>query len=367
MSQEEKNTRDKGKFIAVVLSSAIALCLSAVSLMLFGLDTAVTGFVKLTVFLTGLSIVTAFTLAIIFRNSIRKTASEFAMSDFAAALKKIPVFNKFLSDYKYRVLFFAFITSISNLGFIIYLLVMAITHLSAWYASLLGMYTALYALRSAIIISDRLHVEKRGIKAQWIIFLVTGACLPAVAGIMAAPIIQMTIGSYPKGGGIFNIVVNSIFAITKISVAISGIAKSRNRKEPVIFALKNINTVVAFISLFNLQISIIIPFAHGYTMWEVVTALGALIAGWTLLLGVYMVILASIKLRRMHEAAVEAKAATGENFTISKTRLLIDNDDEDDEDYEDCDESSNECDETEECGETYGTDDAVRNEPSADD
>ena len=109
----------------------------------------------------------------------------------------------------------------------------------------------------------------------------------------------MAIGAYPKGGGIFNIVINGIFAITKISVAISGMAKSRNRKEPVLFALKNINTVIAFISLFNLQIAIIIPFAHGYTMWEVVAALGALIAGGTLILGVYMIILSSVKLKKI--------------------------------------------------------------------
>ena len=314
MTQERNNAHDKGKFISVVLSSAIALCLSAVSLILFGLDTAVTGFVKLTVFLTGLSIITAITLAVIFKNSVHRTASQFAMSDFVLSLKRFRIFDRFFSDYKYRVLFFSLITSVFNLGFIIYLLVMALKHSSAWYASLLGMYTALYALRSAIIISDKLHVEKSGIKAQWIIFLVTGACLPAVAGIMVAPIIQMAIGSYPKGGGIFNIVVNSIFALTKISVAISGVAKSRNRKEPVIFALKNINTVVAFISLFNLQISIIIPFAHGYTMWEVVTALGALIAGWTLLLGIYMIVLSSVKLRRIREAALAANASTGDNF-----------------------------------------------------
>ena len=40
MTQERNNAHDKGKFISVVLSSAIALCLSAVSLILFGLDTA---------------------------------------------------------------------------------------------------------------------------------------------------------------------------------------------------------------------------------------------------------------------------------------------------------------------------------------
>lgn len=299
MTEIRKNTHNKGKSVAVILTAAVALCLSAVSLILFGIRTGLSDIVKSVYFLTGLSILTSIILALVFRNAVRQTASELAVSDFVTSLRKIRIFDKFLSDYKYRVLFLTLVTSVFNLGFILYLLIMAITHRSSWYASLFGMYTALYALRSSIIISDKFHVEKSGIKAQWIIFLVTGACLPIVSGVMVAPIIQMAIGAYPKGGGIFNIVINGIFAITKISVAISGMAKSRNRKEPVLFALKNINTVIAFISLFNLQIAIIIPFAHGYTMWEVVAALGALIAGGTLILGVYMIILSSVKLKKI--------------------------------------------------------------------
>ena len=181
---------------------------------------------------------------------------------------------------------------------------MAISHRSTWYASLLGIYAALYILRSAVVYADKRHVGKYGMKAQWMIFLAVGACLPVIGGVMVVPIIQMSIGNYPKGGGLFSVVINSLFALIKIIIAVTGIAKSGNRRQPVVFALKSINSIFALFSLLTLQLSIIIAFAHGYTMWELIVALGVLIDSATIGLGVFMIVygLFSLKKKRYFEA-----------------------------------------------------------------
>lgn len=314
-----RREHDKAKFFSVIITVAVAVCLSAVSLILFGIHTTRTAVVTSVYCLTGLSLIAALVQIIVFKNPVKRVASDFVMSDFVLSLRKNRVFDKVFSDLRYRVSFMAFITLVGNLGFLIYLLVMAISHRSTWFASLIGVYAALYILRSAIVFADKRHVRHNGMKAQWIIFLIAGACLPLISGIMVAPIIQMVNGNYPKGGGLFSVVINSLFALIKIIIAVTGIAKSGNRRQPVVFALKSVNSVVALVSLFNLQISIIIAFANGYSMWELVTALGVLIAGSTMGLGVYMVIYAAVALKK--RKYFEEDSDDGPSITIDDATL----------------------------------------------
>ena len=50
--------------------------------------------------------------------------------------------------------------------------------------------------------------------------------LMSAGGAIAAPIIQMAVGSYPRSGGISNIVINAVFAFVKCVSAIARLMRA---------------------------------------------------------------------------------------------------------------------------------------------
>lgn len=93
----------------------------------------------------------------------------------------------------------------------------AVTYKSPWYAALAGFYAWLVIIRGGIVSADK-YVESRKYPAnnkekyKIVIALIGGIALISAGIAISAPIAQMAVGTYPKSGGIFNIVVNSVFA-----------------------------------------------------------------------------------------------------------------------------------------------------------
>lgn len=210
-----------------------------------------------------------------------------------AALRRHRLFGRILSDYGARTLFSSIVVLAANIVYVVYLALMAMIYESAWYGALAGFYAWLVVIRSAVVLWERYFARESGaetapMRRKRLIAVVSGCALIVAGGVASAPIIQMSIGSYPQGGGIPDVVINAVFAFVKMTSAIVQVVRAAGYRDPVAQSLRNVSLVTAMMSLLTLQVSIIIAFAHGYSMWEYVVGLGVLVSTATIVSGVYM-------------------------------------------------------------------------------
>lgn len=163
-------------------------------------------------------------------------------------------------------------------------------------------------MRAGVVLAERLTAKRAGtpeapLRDRHIIAVINGAMLIVAGGVIAAPAVQMSIGLYPHGGGIRDIVINAVFAAVKCTSAIVQFVRAAGYKDAVTQELRNISLVTALMSLLILQISVIDATAHGYSMWEYVVGLAVIVASSSVVLGVVSVArsgLSLTKLRRAH-------------------------------------------------------------------
>ena len=145
-----------------------------------------------------------------------------------------------------------------------------------------------------MVLAERLTAKRAGTssaphKDRHIIALVNGVLLIVAGGVIAAPSVQMSIGLYPEGMGVADVVVNTVFSFVKCSSAAVQSVRAAGYKDPVTRELRNIGLVTAFMSMLMLQTTIIAVFAHGYSMWEYVVGLAGIVATSTVVMGVVSV------------------------------------------------------------------------------
>lgn len=143
--------KDKLKFIVTVVTTVAALGLAALSWAVFGLGVTINDAVVALFVITGTLWVASAALIVLFRHSIKSVADSFAAGDMVLALRKYPVFERTFSDYGFRSVLLSAVASIGNLGYIIYLIVMAASYRDHWYASLVGFYGALWLMRIGVL------------------------------------------------------------------------------------------------------------------------------------------------------------------------------------------------------------------------
>ena len=245
-------------------------------------------------------------ILLIRRKDIAATAKDAVLSArFVASLRRFSVFERAFSDYGWRTLLSAL----------------------AWYSALAGFYAWLVIMRAGVVLAERLTAKRAGTpeapaRDRHIIAVINGSMLIVAGGVIAAPAVQMSLGLYPHGGGIRDIVINAVFAAVKCTSAIVQFVRSAGYKDAVTQELRNIGLVTALMSLLTLEVSIIDAYAHGYSMWEYVTGLAVIVASSSVVLGVVSVTRSGIsltKLRRAHtgqdagaEPLPEAASATTE-------------------------------------------------------
>ena len=237
---------------------------------------------------------TAGVILLIRRKDIATTAKDAVLAArFVASLRRFSVFERAFSDYGWRTLLSALVVLAGNIVYVSYLIWMAVAYISPWYAALAGFYAWLVIMRAGVVLAERLTAKRAGtpeapLRDRHIIAVINGAMLIVAGGVIAAPAVQMSIGLYPHGGGIPDVVINAVFAFVKMTSAIVQVVRAAGYRDPVAQSLRNVSLVTAMMSLLTLQVSIIIAFAHGYSMWEYVVGLGVLVSTATIVSGVYM-------------------------------------------------------------------------------
>ena len=131
-----------------------------------------------------------------------------------------------------------FISLLFNACYIAYLTVIAVFYRSTRYGTLVGYYLSVWLIQGGVSLSTH-HAEQKEhaplLLARKITlnFLFVGCALPLLGGVMSAAIIQMAIGSYPDSVGVWNIVINAVVALAKLSSALIQLIRARLIPHPV--------------------------------------------------------------------------------------------------------------------------------------
>lgn len=312
-AKEGIKTPSKGGFVLFVAAAAFAVMADVTALILVSMEIRATSAAFAVYGVAVLLTLCAGGVLLVYRRTLKALVTDKLLSGrVAAVLKRYTLFDKIITDYGTRTLVTSAVVVVGNTVYVAYLVWMAVAYRSAWYAALAGFYAWMLIIRSAIVMWERMFAkdfegETAPLRIKHMIAAVSGGALIVAGGVAAAPIIQMSIGAYPHSGGIPNVVINAVFAFVKMTSAVVQLVRAAGFRDPVAQALRNVSLVSAMMSLLTLQISVIIAFAHGYSMWQYVTALGVIVSSTTIAAGVAMTAKNVAALTHRRGAAEEGK------------------------------------------------------------
>ena len=215
-----------------------------------------------------------------------------------------------LSDYGYRTQVFAAIAFFINVGYAIFHLVIAILWRSVWYGVLAGYYFLLSVLRGGVLISGRRAArraegdEKRLLISKWGIFRTCGILLLVLEIALAAFVTQTVLFGSPLRHSLVPAIASAAYTFYRVILSCVQVVKVRRTGDPLLQALRNINLSNAFVSLFALQITLVAAAGNGtdsdMRILNIVT--GFAVCVFTIALGVFMIIRASLRLRAEKES-----------------------------------------------------------------
>lgn len=215
-------------------------------------------------------------------------------------LNESPFFALITGNYSARTALMSALVGAWNIFYTCYLIFMSVRYSSDWYGSLAGFYAMLVLMYAGIIITEA-TLRKRGVfslRVELIIFVVVGALFILAAGVMIPTVIQMAIGGYPAGGNVAEMAINCIPTFLRSVSAVTNIVRAKRSRSLTAFALRNIGLVSALMSLMLLEVSIVRLYANGYSMWEMVSVIGAVFDGVVLFMGLYMIIKGALTYRK---------------------------------------------------------------------
>lgn len=239
-----------------------------------------------------------------------KSEAEKVFSPAAEKLKKQPLLRDIAGDYSKKTLVVSVFTAAFNLAYLIYLIWVAIAYLSPWYASMAGFYAFLVLSRSAVLLTERYYAKKsQSNKAPYPvkckIFIGAGAANIVGGAVMSIPVLMMSVGEYPQGAEVINIVVNALFALIKTSSAVMQCVRSFKEGDFTSRALRNMGIITALMSLQMLEMTIVNYTTGADIMWLMVAVIGGIADGITIITGITMIVQGAAALKKTGETGAE--------------------------------------------------------------
>ncbi len=221
------------------------------------------------------------------------------------AVRKNKLANMLLDDFKFKTIFFSFITFLVNLAFIIFNTVMAIISKVGWYGALAGYYLILSLFRGLVFYIERKaklkakENDKELLYLQYRNYRLSGVFIILLELSMTAVVVMMILLQKPSN--YTNILAISYAAYTcyKVTFVIINTIKTKKHNNPHLQTLRNISLVDAGVSLLSLQITLVTTFSEGKNMLLLNMIVGVAICLLTVVLGVYMIIKASLELKKL--------------------------------------------------------------------
>lgn len=224
--------------------------------------------------------------------------------------KKHPFWDRLFSTYGFTTLLLTAGSLIITLAFAVYNGSIAIVIRSIWFGALAAYYIVLIILRGSILIyhNKRRKALAKGLSEQQTLindakqYRACGILLFLLPLCLSFAILQMVAAgdSFEHTG--ITIYVYAIYAFFKIITAIYSFIKEWHNQSMTILAIKNIKLADAFVSILALQTAMFREFAAETEQFNsaVMNAVtGAVVCALTVAIGVYMIVKASLRIKKL--------------------------------------------------------------------
>lgn len=226
--------------------------------------------------------------------------------------EKHPRLDKIFKEYGFTTLILTAGSMIITLAFAVYNGSIAIVIRSVWFGALAAYYIVLIVLRGSILIYygvrkravDNGQSETQTLLRDGKLYRACGILLFLLPICMSFAILQMVrVGDSFEHKGI-TIFVYAIYAFLKIITAIYSFIKHRHNRNMIIMATKNVKLADAFVSILALQTAMFREFAvqtQGFDVVVMNAVTGAVVCALTVAIGVYMILKANLRIKKIRQ------------------------------------------------------------------
>lgn len=211
---------------------------------------------------------------------------------------------------EFRSILFASISLFFNIGYTLFCCIMAIQLKSSWHGSLAIYYILLTLTRGGMLIQtskdeERFEHDKIALhNAKLGTYSYSGTMMIALSLAFSVSVVQVVVGGAGFRAPVWSIYVFAAFAVCRLFVAIVNFIKSSRHDDLAARSAKYINLTTALVSLLSLQTAVLTLFPSVLKQALINGITGGLVFLLELLLGIYMVVFAIIKHKRMKKREV---------------------------------------------------------------
>ena len=209
------------------------------------------------------------------------------------------------TDRPFRQLVFFCAAFVFNIAYAVYNGVMGIVLSSIWFGSLAGYYMVLSVMRGGVaygarkIYSKEKEAEEKDERSKLIIYLSSGIMLLVLSLALSCAIVQMSLeGKKFEHAGLL-IYVAAVYTFFKITVAIVNFVKVTREDDYIRRTICDIALADALVSVLALQTAMFAAFDSEADVRWANAATGGVIGFITVAIGVVMIIISAIKLKRL--------------------------------------------------------------------
>jgi len=211
----------------------------------------------------------------------------------AKAMKKFKFTSLMVENYSFKTAVFACIGIVFNIGFLIFMGVLAIRTKSIWYGTL-AMYYMLLTVISGINVASKsidAKLKRKPHKAEITAYRWSGIMLLVLTGAfgLMVALTFRALNEIPFAGVM--IYVTAVYTAIKFTLGIVSSIRARFEGDFYAKAVKNINLASALVSLYSLQVLLLTTFAPNtlnQTIWNVTTGIVLVILDG--ILAIYMIV-----------------------------------------------------------------------------
>lgn len=230
-----------------------------------------------------------------------------AKQKITALLRKSRFTDRLMEQYGFRTIIFAIASFGISIAYVCVNGVVAVMERSVWYGALAAYYLVLAVMRGGVLLFHRSKRKKsveepneektRAAK----IYGRCGIGLIFLPICLSFAILQMVLGknSFEHAG--LMIYVSATYAFYKIIMSIVHIVKARREDDLTVRAVRSVNLADAMVSILALQTAMFKEFSSGENFGFANALTGGVVCALTAALGIYMIVCAKIRLKRMKE------------------------------------------------------------------
>ncbi len=236
-------------------------------------------------------------------------------------LNKNSFTSRMMNDYVFRTKILSAIAFLINVAFVVFNVVMGIITMYGWYAVLASYYFFLCVARGWIFNRGRRAVLRaRGDKVKLYenrlkLYRNSGIVLFILDIAMAGAVTLMILYRKPTSYTEITAIIYAFYTCLKVASAIRNIIHAQKHNDPQIQSFRNIGVADAAISIMSLTTALISTFSTPGTdksMSLLTIIVGVTICLITILLGVYMIISANLRLKKLR---VDGKVELDDQLT----------------------------------------------------